>query len=222
MATVDMYTPYPKNLLDAMKRYSLAANLEWPITEKQFEEMMGDPNMPRMAHLTLREEEIIEVRYKVYHTAEEAGKLIHPSVSRTRFCALEARLFVKLRRYAVRYLHIHGKEEEAGERRTEMTTLEEIKEMTEPVWLHWRERMPLMAAEEAGEFIQAVSKLERKLWARDIEGDDSVRTEAEYDHVIEEMGDVLIVIGALANRYSITADEIEKAIRDKLSEERTM
>lgn len=101
-------------------------------------------------------------------------------------------------------------------------TLDKIKEMTEPVWLHWRERMPLMAAEEAGEFIQAVSKLERKLWARDIEGDDSVRTEAEYDHVIEEMGDVLIVIGALANRYNITADEIETAIRSKLSEERTM
>jgi len=120
MATVDMYTPYPKNLLDAMKRYSLAANLEWPITEKQFKEMMGDPNMPRMAHLTLREEEIIEVRYKVYHTAEEAGKLIHPSVSRTRFCALEARLFIKLRRYVIRYLHIHGKEEEAGERENKM------------------------------------------------------------------------------------------------------
>lgn len=101
-------------------------------------------------------------------------------------------------------------------------TLDKIKEMTEPVWLHWRERMPLMAAEEAGEFIQAVSKLERKLWVRDIEGSDSVRTEAEYDHVIEEMGDVLIVIGALANRYGVAADEIETAIRSKLSEERTM
>lgn len=97
-------------------------------------------------------------------------------------------------------------------------TLLKIKELTESVNLHWGSRMPLMAAEEAGEFIQAVSKLERKLYSPQ-----SGRTydiEDEMDHLVEEMGDVLIVIGALANKYGIPAIDIQEAIESKLLEER--
>ena len=97
-----------------------------------------------------------------------------------------------------------------------MTTLE-LKNMTTCVNLHWGNRMPLMAAEECGEFVQAVSKLERKLYAH---LQSPIECVDELDHLAEEMGDVFIVIGALANRYGILATDIEEAITSKLSEER--
>ena len=213
MATINKKLAYPFNLF-----YSLNVSpvvRKYLFTKEQMLEIIDDAVRYR---ITSRESKVIDLRYKEYHTCKEAGAMLDDPISGGRFNQVEARMLRKLRLCAIRYRNRLEREEEEN---TKMT-LDKIKEMTEPVWLHWRERMPLMAAEEAGEFIQAVSKLERKLWARDIEGDDSVRTEAEYDHVIEEMGDVLIVVGALANRYNITADEIEKAIRDKLSEERTM
>lgn len=215
MATINKSLEYPFNLLDAINRSSNAPGYKFSFTKDQMLEVIDDAVRYR---ITSRESKVIDLRYKEYHTCKEAGAMLDDPISGGRFAQVEARMLRKLRLCARRYQNALEREEE---KKTKMT-LDKIKEMTEPVWLHWRERMPLMAAEEAGEFIQAVSKLERKLYARDIEGDDSVRTNAEYDHVIEEMGDVLIVIGALANRYSIAADEIEKAIRDKLSEERTM
>lgn len=215
MATINKSLEYPFNLLDAINRSSNAPGYKFSFTKEQMLEIIDDAVRYR---ITSRESKVIDLRYKEYHTCKEAGTMLDDPISGGRFSQIEARMLRKLRVCAMRYRNALEREEE---KKIKMT-LDKIKEMTEPVWLHWRERMPLMAAEEAGEFIQAVSKLERKLWARDIEGNDLVRTEAEYDHVIEEMGDVLIVIGALANRYSITADEIEKAIRDKLSEERTM
>lgn len=94
-------------------------------------------------------------------------------------------------------------------------TLLDIKEITEQVNSHWAGRMPLMAAEEAAEFIQAISKTERMSYWH---GDDAY--DVALDHLIEEMGDTLIVIGALLNRYGIPAVEVENAIQKKLSEER--
>lgn len=215
MPTINKSLEYPFNLLDAINRSVIPPGDKFSFTKEQMLEIIDYATKYR---LTDRECKIIDLRYKEYHTCKEAGAMLDDPISGGRFAQVEARMLRKLRLCAMRYRNALEREEE---KKTKMT-LDKIKEMTEPVWLHWRERMPLMAAEEAGEFIQAVSKLERKLWARDVEGDDSVRTEAEYDHVIEEMGDVLIVIGALTNRYNITADEIEKAIRDKLSEERTI
>lgn len=97
-----------------------------------------------------------------------------------------------------------------------MTTLE-LKDMTKTVNLRWGNRMPLMAAEEAGEFIQAISKLERKLYSR---MQNQAECVDEFDHLVEEMGDVILVIMALANRYGIAAADIEQAILSKLREER--
>lgn len=215
MATINKSLEYPFNLLDAVNRSSNAPGYKFSFTKEQMLEVIDHATKYR---LTDRECKIIDLRYKEYHTCKEAGAMLDAPISGGRFNQVEARMLRKLRLCAMRYQNALKREEEE---KTKMT-LDKLKEITEPVWLHWRERMPLMAAEEAGEFIQAVSKLERKLWARDIEGDGSVRTEAEYNHVIEEMGDVLIVIGALANRYNVAADEIETAIRSKLSEERTM
>ena len=213
MATINKKLVYPFNLF-----YSL----NWSPAVRKYlftkEQMLEVIDYATEHFLTSIEIKVIDLRFKEYHTCKEAGAMLDAPVSGGRFCQIEDKMLRKLELCARRYRNAL---ERAEEEKTKMT-LDKIKEMTEPVWLHWRERMPLMAAEEAGEFIQAVSKLERKLWARDIEGNDSVRTEAEYDHVIEEMADVLIVIGALANRYNITADEIETAIRSKLSEERTM
>ena len=94
-------------------------------------------------------------------------------------------------------------------------TILDIKEKTLPVNVRWGNRMPLMACEECGELIQAVSKLERKLFVHKSFDD-------EYDHLIEEIGDVFLTMGALMNRYCISAIDIEKAIDSKLSEERTV
>ena len=94
-------------------------------------------------------------------------------------------------------------------------TLLDLKEKTMTVNTHWGSRMPLMACEECGELIQAISKLERKLFAHKPFDD-------EYDHLIEEIGDVFLTMGALMNRYCISAIDIEKAIDSKLSEERTV
>ena len=79
-----------------------------------------------------------------------------------------------------------------------------------------------MAAEEAAEFIQAVSKLERKLYAREELADNSINVDTEMDNLIEEMADTMIVIGALMNRYGIDAEDIIDALCDKLLQERTM
>lgn len=215
MPTINKKLEYPFNLLDAINKSVIPPGDKFSFTKEQMLEVIDHATKYR---LTDRECKIIDLRYKEYHTCKEAGAMLDAPISGGRLAQIECRMLTKLRRYARTYQIGLDREEEKKTR----ITLDKIKEMTEPVWLHWRERMPLMAAEEAGEFIQAVSKLERKLWARDIEGDDSIRTEAEYSHVIEEMGDVLIVIGALANRYGVAADEIETAIRSKLSEERTM
>lgn len=91
----------------------------------------------------------------------------------------------------------------------------ELKEMTKSVNDHWGCRMPLMACEECGELIQAVSKMERRLFAKKPFDD-------EYENLVEEIGDVFITMGALMNHYCITADEIVKAMNDKLTEERTV
>lgn len=94
-------------------------------------------------------------------------------------------------------------------------TYSELKERTKPVNDHWESRMPLMACEECGELIQAISKLERKLYAKK-------PYDLEYQNLVEEIGDLFITVGALMNRYCITPEEISKAMDDKLSEERTV
>ena len=94
-------------------------------------------------------------------------------------------------------------------------TVKDLKEKTASVNEHWGNRMPLMACEECGELIQAVSKMERRLAAH-------VAFDKEYDNLVEEIGDVFITMGALMNRYCVSAEDISKAIDSKLSEERTV
>ena len=80
---------------------------------------------------------------------------------------------------------------------------------------YWGPQMPMMAMEEAGEFIQAISKMERFY---KIEGGDNVGI--EYDlrkSLIDEIGDILISVKALQYHYRINDDEINNRIETKLN-----
>jgi len=108
----------------------------------------------------------------------------------------------------------------------------------------WGDQMPLNLSEETGELLTAVSKFERysKKAAQDMPGDvkyihdpsifNIVRTVSDIKKIftdeyfekrqaiIDEMGDVIICILALAVRYSIDVDDIENRITEKLNQEK--
>lgn len=73
----------------------------------------------------------------------------------------------------------------------------------------WDDKMPMMAMEECGELIQAVSKRERYANFKQM-------TEVTHQALVTEMGDVMISIGALMSRYGIGLDELEDYIGEKL------
>ena len=77
---------------------------------------------------------------------------------------------------------------------------------------YWGNKMPMMAMEEAGELIQAISKVERA----------NKRTVAYCDaieNLMEEMADTIIAVNALMARYDIDTNEMEKVIKNKLYKE---
>ena len=77
---------------------------------------------------------------------------------------------------------------------------------------HWGNKLPLMACEEMGELMQAISKTERNAGV--------IFDPEDTDHVIEEMGDVIISIGALMYRYDIYPSNILFYINKKLGEKK--
>lgn len=85
---------------------------------------------------------------------------------------------------------------------------EERLEKISEIGKYWAEQMPMMAMEECGELIQAISKCER---AR-IPNFDETR-----QNLIEEMGDVIISIYALADWYLITPEDICDYIDTKIN-----
>lgn len=81
----------------------------------------------------------------------------------------------------------------------------------------WGNQMPLNACEEMGELMQCISKAERKDLAYcDLDED----TEELLQHMIEEMGDVIISIMALTHRYSIMTEEIMEYMLTKVTTEK--
>lgn len=77
------------------------------------------------------------------------------------------------------------------------------------VAIHWGNKMPMMAMEEAGELIQAISKIERHC-----EDDDYL----DYrNNLAEEIRDMFISLMALQYRYGIGSLEINEAIEQKLN-----
>lgn len=79
---------------------------------------------------------------------------------------------------------------------------EEIKGVSE----YWKDLMPMMAMEEAGELIQAISKYIRK-------GDLNDRRQ----DLIDEIGDMYISLEAIMRTFEIDTKEVEERIKNKLS-----
>ena len=73
---------------------------------------------------------------------------------------------------------------------------------------YWGDKMPMMAMEEAGELIQAISKVERKS-----SGDSSLA----MNNLIDEIGDMYITLEALTKRYAIDPAAICERIGSKLN-----
>lgn len=103
----------------------------------------------------------------------------------------------------------------------------------EKVVLHWSTKTGIMAMEEAGELIQAISKKERSLdnlmyvydfdeneeliaSVEDIEQADERDNEASKN-LVEEIGDMYITLAMIQRRYSIDQEDIQKRIDHKLS-----
>lgn len=71
---------------------------------------------------------------------------------------------------------------------------------------HWGDKMPMMTMEEAGELIQAISKLERA----------ENRDKELVDNVADEMADVLIAVCALSYRYGVSFSDVMNRVDKKL------
>lgn len=69
----------------------------------------------------------------------------------------------------------------------------------------WGDKMPMMAMEEAGEFIQAVSKMERK------------GGEKERQNLLEELVDMYISTRAIEFHYGFSQEEILEQLNKKLN-----
>jgi NTP pyrophosphatase (non-canonical NTP hydrolase) len=72
---------------------------------------------------------------------------------------------------------------------------------------YWGDKMPMMAMEEAGELIQAISKVERE----------TKNPSLALNNLIDEIGDMYIVLEALTQRYAIDPEAICERIGCKLN-----
>lgn len=81
--------------------------------------------------------------------------------------------------------------------------LRDLQDATEEVAAYWGDKMPMMAMEECGELIQAISKYER--------------LSSGNEALTDEIGDVFISCMALLNHYGIDCDTIDARIKKKLA-----
>ena len=123
-----------------------------------------------------------------------------------------------------RYFDLQEKYEKVLDENIKREIAENNDDLTEgfrEVEEYWGDRMPMMAMEEAGEFIQAISKLERCIYERtrytyDYKAEDEIDCR---NNLVKEMADMIISIGALMNRYLIDDYEVEDKIHEKLRKE---
>lgn len=74
------------------------------------------------------------------------------------------------------------------------------------IYHFWGDRLPLNFCEEAGELMQAISKMERGI--------------GDAETVLKEMADVYICMGGLAKRYGFGMADVEYWVSQKLLEEK--
>lgn len=84
--------------------------------------------------------------------------------------------------------------------------MKSFEELCAEVDMYWADRMPMMAMEEAGEFIQSISKVER--------GKDG-----SLQNLIDEIGDLYITLEAIRHHYAIDTEAIMDRIDTKLRKE---
>lgn len=92
-------------------------------------------------------------------------------------------------------------------------------ERCEDVSNNWTYKMPMMAMEECGELIQAISKFERGSEFRETNNGNNGRfvwNGTKIENVVEEMADVFISCSALCHQYGITEEDVVRAIDKKL------
>ena len=82
------------------------------------------------------------------------------------------------------------------------------------VLMYWGDKMPLLAMEECGELIQAISKMERATMKYDIELEKNCK-----DNLCKEIADVVIACEALLLLYEIDKKEVEACYKKKLNKE---
>ena len=75
---------------------------------------------------------------------------------------------------------------------------------------YWGDKMPMLVMEEAGELIQAISKVERK-------EDRYLENEDLRNNLIAEIRDMYISLRALQYYYGLDTPTIETAIHNKLN-----
>lgn len=76
----------------------------------------------------------------------------------------------------------------------------------------WGDRMPMMACEEAGEFITSISKMGRASTVYEL-------SEAT-NNLVKEMADLEISMAALRQMYGIPVGALNKAINEKLNKKK--
>lgn len=85
-------------------------------------------------------------------------------------------------------------------------SFEKFLKKTKHVEQFWGDRMPMMAMEECGELIQAISKIERK-----------GRKPQQMANLYEEIRDMYISLAAIQHHYGVRFDTIGEMIDDKLN-----
>ena len=85
---------------------------------------------------------------------------------------------------------------------------------------YWKDLVPLMVSEEAGELLQSISKYERFLTKKYQEDPGYVGSEEEdvlMRNMEKEIADLFIIIGAYIKRHNLDDMAIEQYIDEKLS-----
>ena len=101
--------------------------------------------------------------------------------------------------------------------------LEEMREKCIGVQLHWGKKMPIMVMEEAGELIQAISKLMRVVYdseldvIKDASNKDLIKIGKAKKALTDEIGDMYIALMALEEQLKISDRDIEARIVEKLN-----
>ena len=85
---------------------------------------------------------------------------------------------------------------------------------------YWKDFVPLMVSEEAGELLQSISKYERFLTKKYQEDPDYIGSDEEdvlMSNMEKEIADLFIIIGAYIKRRNLDDMQIEIYIDEKLN-----